>query len=92
MAAAAGLLALSMLFLRKPTHPSQRGVEEGGSADPYPYQARQLHYPECPISALYLPSARPVCGPAHALILYSMDKLIRPVYGIRRGSWITLAG
>ena len=45
MAAAAGLLALSMLFLRKPTHPSQRGVDEGGSADPYPYQARQLHHP-----------------------------------------------
>ena len=49
-------------------------------------------YPECPISVLYLPSTRPVCGPAHALILYSMDELIRPAHVIRRGSWITLAG
>ena len=55
MAVASFLLALSMLMLCKPIHPSQEGLEEGGSGsrggeigrgeDKNAYQSRELGHP-----------------------------------------------
>jgi hypothetical protein len=57
MAVASFLLALSMLMLCKPIHPSQEGSEEGGSGgcgresgqgvdkNEYEYQSRELAHP-----------------------------------------------